>query len=71
MQTLEFQEQEFIQGGELGKSNFIWDITSSTDIDIVRTRSTIPTTVERTQTSLRQTEFLVSNPSIRHFVLAI
>ena len=41
---------------ELGKSNFIWDVTSSTDVDMVRTRSAIPTTVERVQTSLRQTE---------------
>ena len=56
---------------ELGKSNFIWDVTSSTDVDMVRTRSAIPTTVERTQTSLRQTEILVSNPSTRHFVLPI
>ena len=41
---------------ELGKSNFIWDVTSCTDVDMVRTRSAIPTTVERVQTSLRQTE---------------
>jgi len=39
---------------ELGKSNYVWDITSATDVDQVRTRSAASSTLERERASLRQ-----------------
>ena len=41
---------------ELSKSNYVWDITSATDVDQVRTRSAASSTLERERASLRQDE---------------
>ncbi len=40
----------------LGSSNFIWDITSANDVDMVRTRSTASQTYERIKTSISARE---------------